>query len=67
VHGRRPDLTEDERVKLLENASVLDFCFGHYFDAVIVNENLDRTYTNLDGLIQAAGKEKYWGSLPVLA
>ncbi len=48
--GRSPPeegLTDEALEKLLENSNKIDTNYGHFFDHVLVNEDINKTYEDL--------------------
>ncbi|XP_072502733.1 MAGUK p55 subfamily member 3 [Notamacropus eugenii] len=46
--------------EMLSSAAFIDQHYGHLVDAVLVNEDLQNTYTDLKGLLEKMSKDSHW-------
>lgn len=53
-------MKEDELRKIIENARVIESKYAHYFDEIIRNTDLSRSYAELLRLINKLDTEPQW-------
>jgi MAGUK p55 subfamily protein 5 len=53
-------LQEEELIDIIEKAREMDEKYGHYFDLVIINNDIERTYHELLQRINYTEREPQW-------
>lgn len=53
-------LQEDDYERCAEESSKIEKLYGHYFDATIINENIDIAYEELMATIRVFSTGKHW-------
>ena len=53
-------LQEDDYEKCAEESRKIEQLYGHYFDATIINENIDIAYEELMATIRVFSTGKHW-------
>jgi len=51
---------EDELIGIIEKAREMEEKYGHYFDLVIINNDIERTYHDLVQRINYIEREPQW-------
>ena len=53
-------MQEDELIDIIEKAREMEDKYGHYFDLVIINNDIERTYYELVQRINYIEREPQW-------
>jgi len=53
-------LQDDDFVRCAQESSRIESLYGHFFDATIVNENIDIAYEELLATIRVFSTGKHW-------
>ena len=53
-------MQEDELIDIIEKAREMEEKYGHYFDLVIINNDIERTYHELVQRINYIEREPQW-------
>lgn len=53
-------MQEDDYDKCAEESNSIEKLYGHYFDATIINENIDIAYEELMATIRVFSTGKHW-------
>jgi hypothetical protein len=53
-------LQEDDYERCAEESAKIEKLYGHYFDATIINENIDIAYEELMATIRVFSTGKHW-------
>ncbi|PWA30291.1 hypothetical protein CCH79_00015731 [Gambusia affinis] len=53
-------LTDEELQRTCDESAKIQAAFGHFFDLIIVNENLDETYRTVKAALETVSKNPQW-------
>lgn len=51
---------DDELIEMIKSSEKIEFLYGHFFDEVIVNEDIDRAFEELYEAVSCSENESNW-------